>query len=206
MDEIQARDRTEDWTVIFGTIYDIADYISIHPGGDSIMQAVAHDASKVFPRRPLGRLPDMCMNPNVELTNEVKRNDFDEVDKLVDLHCHTHVVGFSGISRAFGEYEKGILAHRPQNIKNDAHTEWVMIYNRIYNVTSYIEGITDKTTGKINADSENAYLNEDLTSLIVNKRGEDATRIYEALYNDDVALSCLDDLFYIGIMDQPPDL
>jgi hypothetical protein len=170
MDEIQARDRTEDWTVIFGTIYDIADYISIHPGGDSIMQAVAHDASKV------------------------------------DLHCHTNVVGFSGISRAFGEYEKGILAHRPQNIKNDAHTEWVMIYNRIYNVTSYIEGITDKTTGKINADSENAYLNEDLTSLIVNKRGEDATRIYEALYNDDVALSCLDDLFYIGIMDQPPDL
>jgi chitin synthase len=55
-------------------------------------------------------------------------------------------------------------------------------------------------------DSENAYLNEDLTSLIVNKRGEDATAVYEALYNDDVALSCLDDLFYIGVMDEPPDM
>lgn len=206
MDEIQARDRTEDWTVIFGTIYDIAEYIPLHPGGNVINQAIATDASKVFPRRPLGRLPDLCMNPNVELSTEPACNDFDEVDELVNLHCHTDIVGFSGISRAFGKYERGILAHRPQNLKNDVNTEWVMIYNRIYNVSSYIEGITDPTTGKMDKDSENAYLNEDLTSLIVNKRGEDATAVYEALYNDDVALSCLDDLFYIGVMDEPPDM
>jgi chitin synthase len=81
-----------------------------------------------------------------------------------------------------------------------------MIYDRIYNVTSYIDGITDKTTGKLSSKSENAYLNEDLTSLIVNKRGEDATSVYEALYKDDVALSCLDDLFYVGVMDEPPDM
>jgi cytochrome b involved in lipid metabolism len=207
MDEIQARDRTEDWTVIFGTIYDIAEYIPLHPGGkSSILDAVAQDASKVFPRRPVGRLPEMCMNPNAELTTDVACNEFDEVDKLVNLHCHTNIVGFSGISRAFGKYERGILAHRPSNLKNDANTEWIMIYNRIYNVTSYIDGITNPTTRKIDKDSENAYLNEDLTSLIVNKRGEDATDVYEALYNDDTALSCLDDLFYIGVMDEPPDM
>lgn len=206
MDEIEARDRTEDWTVIFGRIYDIKEYIPLHPGGDSILDVVGGDASKVFPRRPIGRLPDSCMNPDAELSTEVVCSEFDEVDKLVDLHCHTNIVGFGGTSRAFGKYEKGILAHRPQNLKNDVNTEWIMIYNRIYNVTSYIEGITDETTGKLDPESENAYLNEDLTTLIVNKRGEDATAVYEALYKNDVALSCLDDLFYIGILDEPQDL
>ena len=206
MDEIQARDRSEDWTVIFGTIYDIQEYISSHPGGNSILDVVAKDSSKVFPRRPLGRLPDVCMNPNLEYSTEATCQDFDEVDKLVDLHCHTTIVGFSGIARAFGEYERGTLAHRPQNLENDVYTDWIVIYDRVYNVTSYIEGITDKTTGKLDGKSENAYLNEDLTKLIVNKRGEDATDVYEALYSDDVALSCLDDLFYVGVMDEPPDL
>ncbi|EED91765.1 predicted protein [Thalassiosira pseudonana CCMP1335] len=205
VDEIQARDRTEDWTVIFGTIYDIKSYISLHPGGDQITSIIGKDASKYFPRRPVGLLPDSCMNPEVELTTEAVCEEFDEVDLLMNMHCHS-AVGFSGIKRSFGEYERGILAHRASNLKNDPHTDYVMIYNRIYNVTRYIDGITNERTREIEADSENAYLNEDLTSLIINKRGQDATAVYEALYRDDVALSCLDDLFYIGVLDEPEDI
>ena len=105
-----------------------------------------------------------------------------------------------------GDYERGVLAHRIQNLKNDEYTDYLMIYNRIYNVTRYIDSLKDETTGKIDADSENAYLSDDLNSLIINKRGEDATMVYEALYDDDVALSCLDDLFYSGVLDEPANM
>ncbi len=105
-----------------------------------------------------------------------------------------------------GKYERGVLAHRLQNLKNDKHTEWIMIYNRIYNVTRYIDSIKDDVSGEIDADSEAAYLSDDLNSLIINKRGEDATDVYEALYDNDVALSCLDDLFYVGVLDEQDNM
>lgn len=205
-DEIQARDRAEDWTVIFGTIYDIKEYVNVHPGGDNIKELIAKDASKVFPRRPPGRLPSVCINREKELSREPVCDEFDEVDQLVGLHCHTSNVGFRGINKALGDYERGVLSHRIQNLKNDEYTDYLMIYNRIYNVTRYIDSLKDETTGKIDADSENAYLSDDLNSLIINKRGEDATMVYEALYDDDVALSCLDDLFYSGVLDEPANM
>jgi hypothetical protein len=44
--------------------------------------------------------------------------------------------------------------------------------------------------------------------MILNSLGEDATGIYETLYNneDDSVLSCLDDLFYVGFLDEKPNL
>ena len=203
-DEIKARDRAEDWTVIFGSIYDIKDYVDLHPG-DSIRQFIGKDASKVFPRRPPGRLPDQCVNREKELSRKPVCDEFDEVDQLVGLHCHSSV-GFRGINKNMGEYERGVLAHRPQNLKNDPHTEWLMIYNRIYNVTRYVDSLKDETSGKIDLDSEKAYLSDDLNGLIINRRGQDATQVYEALYDDDVALSCLDDLFYAGVLDEPDNM
>lgn len=200
-DEIRARNRAEDWTVIFGGIYDINEYAGVHPGGDQIRELIAKDASKVFPRRPAARLPSMCINREKELPSEPTCDEFDEVDQLVKLHCHSSV-GFRGIDAAMGDYERGVLAHRPQNLKNDPRTEWLVIYNRVYNVTKYVDSIKDELSREIDVDSENAFLSDDLNSLIVNKRGQDATMVYEALYNDDLALSCLDDLFYVGILDQ----
>lgn len=204
-DEIQARSRAEDWTVIFGSIYDLRDYANVHPGGDQIRDLIAKDASKVFPRRPAGLLPSVCLNREKELSTEPVCDKFDEVDQLVKLHCHSSV-GFSGLDKAMGQYERGLFAHRPQNLKNDKHTEWLIIHNRVYNVTKYIDSIKDDQSGEIDAESENAYLSKDLNSLIINKRGEDATMVYEALYADDTALSCLDDLFYVGVLDEPGNM
>jgi len=200
MDEIQARDRAEDWTVIFGVIYDIQDYAAAHPGGDQIRDLVAKDSSKVFPRRPPGRLPSACVNREKEPSREPECDDFDEVDELVGLHCHSSV-GFKGVEEAMGDYERGVLAHRPHVLDNDLHTEYLIVYDRVYNVTKYIDSIKDDVTGEIDAESERAHLSDDLNSLIINKRGQDATMVYEALYDDDLALSCLDDLFYIGVLD-----
>mmetsp|Transcript_3655 Transcript_3655/g.8103 ORF Transcript_3655/g.8103 Transcript_3655/m.8103 type:complete len:1279 (-) Transcript_3655:212-4048(-) len=201
MDEIQARDRAEDWTVIFGAIYDINDYSNVHPGGEEIRNLIAKDASKVFPRRPAGTLPSVCINRQLELSKEPECDEFDEVDQLVKLHCHSSI-GFRGVNKAMGKYERGVFAHRLNDLQNDPYTDWFMIYNRIYNVTKYIDSIKDEESKEIDTESENAYLSKDLNKLIINKRGEDATLVYEALYEDDVALSCLDDLFYVGVLDE----
>jgi len=198
MDDIRARDRTEDWTVIFGTIYDIQDYN--HPGGDTIRKLIAKDSSKVFPRRPPGRLPSVCTDFNKDRLAEAVCSDFDEVDELIGLHCH-RPIGFSGLNRVLGDYERGILSHRLPDLENDKHTDFVTVHGRVYNVTSYLESIKDEES-RIDPDSENAYLSEDLNSLIINKRGSDATFVYDALFDDDVPLSCLDDLFYIGILEE----
>jgi len=202
MDEIQARNRVEDWTVIFGIIFDMKDYIDVHPGGDQIQNVIGTDASKYFPRRPVGRLPSVCTNSAIELSTTPECDEFNDLDNLLKSHCHTSAVGFSGINKSFGNYEKGTLAHRQANLNNRADTEWIMVYNRIYNVTRYIDGITDEVTGEIDVKSENAYLSKDLTSLLINKRGQDATMVYEALFSNDIQLSCLDDLFYIGVLDE----
>ncbi len=176
--------------------------MDVHPGGDQIQNVIGTDASKYFPRRPVGRLPSVCTNSAIELSTTPECDEFNDLDNLLKSHCHTSAVGFSGINKSFGNYEKGTLAHRQANLNNRADTEWIMVYNRIYNVTRYIDGITDEVTGEIDVKSENAYLSKDLTSLLINKRGQDATMVYEALFSNDIQLSCLDDLFYIGVLDE----
>jgi cytochrome b involved in lipid metabolism len=209
-DEIRAKDRTEDWTVIFGTIYNVDDYASVHPGGPSaIRDYVGEDASKLFPRRPPADLPLRCLNVEKDVSNGTfECVAFDEVDQPGNSQCHTNVVGLSGVDEYMGGYERGVLAHRLGNLNNDADTQWIMIYKRIYNVSSYIDTFKDDQTGKYDKGSEYAFLRDDLNRMILNTLGEDATGIYETLDdNEDAAvLSCLDDLFYIGVLDEKPNM
>jgi chitin synthase len=182
-------------------------YANVHPGGPSaIRDYVGRDASKLFPRRPPAELPQRCLNTEKEVKSGVACDGFDEVDQLVNLQCHTNVVGLGGLDDYMGEYERGVLTHRLPNLKNDANTQWIMIYDRIYNVSNYISAFKDAETGEIDEDSEYAFLHDDLNKMIVNTLGEDATPVYEALYDDDVALSCLDDLFYVGVVDESPNM
>lgn len=105
-----------------------------------------------------------------------------------------------------GKYERGSVAYRLKDLESDKYTEWLMVRNRIYNVTKYLDAIKDNVTGDVDLESENAYLSEDLNRLIINKRGEDATLVYKAAYKNDVALSCLDELFYVGVLDEEADV
>ena len=138
------------------------------------------------------------MNIDKDPPTEAVCSDFE----LIGPHCH-RPVGLSGLNRVLGDYERGTLSHRLPDLENDKHTDFVAIYGRVYNVTSYLESIKDEETRKIDRYSENAYLSHDLNTLVINKRGwSDATFFYDALFDDDVPLSCLDDLFYIGILEE----
>ncbi|MDX1765464.1 MAG: cytochrome b5-like heme/steroid binding domain-containing protein [Candidatus Saccharimonadales bacterium] len=50
--ELQTRNSADDcWTVISGTVYDITDYLTRHPGGDTILLACGGDGTSLFQER-----------------------------------------------------------------------------------------------------------------------------------------------------------
>jgi len=40
--------KTDAWIAIFGNVYDITKWISIHPGGDVILYGIGKDATEMF--------------------------------------------------------------------------------------------------------------------------------------------------------------
>ena len=206
--DIWAKDR-EAWTVIHGTIYDMKDYMNIHPGGsDSIVDWLGKDISKLFPRMPAASLPDKCINTDKDLENfsQYQCVDMTDLDKLLGLPCHKDVSKARlGVDKWFGDYNVGQLAFSGSTLQNDSNDwDWIVIQDQVYNVTNYVDGLRDENSGKVVKDpseSDNAYLSPSLHSLIVNKLNQDASEIYEKLYENDDYLDCLNNLFYVGVVD-----
>ncbi len=46
--------RDDCWLVIHGKVYDVTDWIPIHPGGDAILEGCGKDASTLYETRPMG--------------------------------------------------------------------------------------------------------------------------------------------------------
>jgi cytochrome b involved in lipid metabolism len=56
MAEVAKHDQNADtcWTVIHDKVYDLTDFMDIHPGGHQIMVACGIDGTKLFETRPMG--------------------------------------------------------------------------------------------------------------------------------------------------------
>lgn len=193
----------EAWTVVHGVIYDMENFIHKHPGGiDGVLQYLGQDASKMFPRAPPAMLPEHCLNLDKIQLNDTAPicRDLSEEDILAGLPCHDGIVGINGTSKFLGKYERGILAIPKSDI--DTYNEyWITIYDRIYNVTGYINDIKNELSFLIEEDHENAFLAPVLNSLVVHKLNQDATELYETLFVGNATLECMDELFYIGVVD-----
>jgi chitin synthase len=199
---------TEDWIVVHGTVYDVTEFFNRHPGGPHGVEAFLHDeASRMFPRLPPATLPPMCLNQAKFQDSEELQNtdpfceDFTDEDKKNGLTCHTFVTGMNATNKYMGEYEKGVLAHDGSILAASPFTFWVSIHERVYNVTRYINEIRNDQTKQIEKDHPMAYLEPTLNNLIVNKLNEDATELFKSVYPDDRILRCMDELFYVGIID-----
>jgi len=199
---------TENWIVIHGTVYEVTDLFNRHPTGPQGIEAFLHDeASRMFPRVPPATLPPMCLNSaKFEESKELQSTDpvcidFTEEDKKNGLPCHTFVTGVNATNQYMGEYEKGVLAHDGSILAASPFTFWVSIHERVYNVTRYINNIRNENTKQIEKDHPMAYLEPTLNNLIVNKLNEDATELFMSVYPDDRILRCMDELFYVGIID-----
>ena len=129
-----------------------------------------------------------------------------DLDKLLGLPCHKDVSKARlGVDKWFGDYNVGQLAFSGSTLQNDSNDwDWIVIQDQVYNVTNYVDGLRDENSGKVVKDpseSDNAYLSPSLHSLIVNKLNQDASEIYEKLYENDDYLDCLNNLFYVGVVD-----
>mmetsp|Transcript_5847 Transcript_5847/g.16870 ORF Transcript_5847/g.16870 Transcript_5847/m.16870 type:complete len:1154 (-) Transcript_5847:347-3808(-) len=197
----------EAWTVIHGKIYDVKDFVDRHPGGaSSVLGFLGLDASKLFPRTPPGDLDMNCLNENAApaLVNLTKAtcNMLSEDDKfLFGAECHDFATGPTGVEKYMGKYRRGTLVYAEGSLFAEEF-DWIVIRGTVYNITSYI----DQIGGKL--DSPLAFLEEQLSRIIVTQRKTDATDIFNRLYSEEAARNyqmCLDHLFYQGDIDTRGD-
>ena len=178
----------EDWIVVHGTIYDVKDYVRFHPGGtEKITALLGQDGSYYFKRKNPLDINSLCLTtlsnmtiPEPKCPSQLVDTEKDFVFQE-DLWCHR--------GKPIGAPIKGELAFAWTDV-NDFEIDWVVIHNRIYDVTSYLA-------------NETYYLEESLDKLIKNKEGEDDTTIlFDRLYEkSETLLECLDDLFFVGVID-----
>jgi len=213
----------EEWLVVHGSIYDVKDLIYRHPGGvDGIVDFLGKDASKVFPRAPPVTLPQKCLDMekvdsfslNVEgpynnFTNPTCQS-FSELDVLLGMTCHTFAAGSQGVNKFLGDFQRGELSHTTVNL-NAEGIKWFAIYDRVYDVTNYVEAIQENqepTMGDDEPSLDNnpmAYLTPTLNKVIMNSLGGDATDLYEALFGSSEYIACLEEMFYTGLLDDEFD-
>lgn len=189
-------DLPDQFVAIFGSVYDLGGCAEAHFVSSTDLELVK-DASSLFPRMSAHSLPTVCTNKEKELISEPVCTDEDEVRLFSGLHCHSSIVGLGSVSKVLGGCGRGPIAHRLQDLNSDEYTEWFSVRNHVYNVTRYINSIKNAAGDP----SQVSDLSYDLHRLILNNRGKDATSSYAAMYGDDeVALSCLDELFYVGVL------
>ena len=213
----------ENWVVVHGSIYDVKDLIYRHPGGvDGIVDFLGKDASKVFPRAPPVTLPQKCLdmekvnafNLNVEgpennFTNPTCQS-FSELDVLLGITCHTFAAGSQGVNKFLGDFQRGELSHTTVGL-NAEGIKWFSIYDRVYDVTNYVDAIQENqepTMGDEEPSLDNnpqAYLTPTLNKVIMNSLGGDATDLYEALFGSSEYIACLEEMFYTGLLDDEFD-
>jgi chitin synthase len=197
----------EEWIAVNGAVYEVTELFNRHPTGPQGIEAFLHDdASRMFPRIPPALLPPMCLNMAKFEDNEVLQNkeptcSFTEEDKKNGLPCHTFVTGMNETAKYLGEFEKGVLAYDGAVLLASPYTYWVSINERVYNVTEYVNSIRNEQTKQIEKDHPMAYLEPTLNNLVINKLNEDATELFLSVYPDDRILACMDELFYVGIID-----
>ena len=222
---------SENLLAIHGKLYDIKDWIDEnieHSGGvEGITRFLGYDASKLFPRDPPITLPEKCLDmqkveafglnvkgPGNNFTNPTCPY-FNDIDIALGINtCHTFATGYAGVKQYLGDFERGTVSYSTYQL-NKFDFNWIIIYDRVYDVTKYVNAIREnfdldsainqaKGGSYSSADNKNnaaAWLTPTLNMVIMNGLRSNATDLYVALFGSNEYLDCLEDQFFIGILD-----
>lgn len=183
--------RNAAWIVVHGDILDMDGYFDKHPGGlDPLRDYLGQDASLFFKRPELSEVDPICLN---EMSNFLANNTMQRCESQSVLgdninfdfrHCHSVTTEDEVVS----DLKVGELAFSYPDLEEPDAGQWVIIFDRVYNVTEYISNDQD-------------YLNENLDAIIKNKLKEDATEVYREVYPRNETLGCMEQLFFGGVLD-----
>jgi hypothetical protein len=208
-EELQQRD--EAWTALYGRIYIFGNTFR-HPGGNdgTMNQLIQRDASKLFPRAPLTALPNFCLD--MEKSEYIAqfqqaKCDLTEEDLLGGAYCHDSIVGLQTSYAVFDPWLDGQVVIPRWELEEEMDMQYLLIKNKIYNVTQYINALRDPHTYRLDKDPDhpNAYLAKSLHLAIVNKVNQDATQVFYDVFENDDYLFCLDELFFEAYLDDRYD-
>lgn len=144
------------WNSVFGKVYDLNDFVDLHPGGSATIERYfGLDASRLFARLPPAELPSYCLSDrlNASVFNEsnslglqdiVCSSTDEELFQYGDASCHVSFAGIDEMDERLGEYQKGILVMPGWDIGTNGirdGTQVIVIDNAVYNVTRYIDGL-----------------------------------------------------------------
>jgi Cytochrome b5-like Heme/Steroid binding domain len=144
------------WNSIFGLVYDLEEFVDLHPGGAATVERYfGLDVSRLFARLPPTELPSYCLS---DLLNETVFNETNILG-LQDIHCssteeelfqygqascHLTFAGMDQIDEKLGDFKKGKLVIPgwdigPTGLRDG--TQVIIIDSTVYNVTRYMDGL-----------------------------------------------------------------
>jgi cytochrome b involved in lipid metabolism len=146
------------WTTIFGKVYNLEEFMDVHPGGSVVLADFRGvDASRLFARLPPTELPAYCLSDhlNASVFNETNSLGLQNItcqpptaDEILlygeEGNCHTTFAGRESMDEKLGQYQEGELViagwdRGPTGLPDG--TQVILIDEVFYNVTKYLDQI-----------------------------------------------------------------
>jgi hypothetical protein len=144
------------WTTVFGKVYNLEEFIDVHPGGSAVLREFRGvDASRLFARLPPTELPSFCLSDHLSASvfNETNSLGLQNItcqlpsaDEILlygeEGNCHKTLAGTESMDERLGQYQEGelVIAGRDRGLNGlPDGTQVILIDNIFYNVTKYLD-------------------------------------------------------------------
>lgn len=192
--------------VLNGKVLDAEEYSYKHPGAFNMFKKYyGRDVSDLFEKTNYKiKTNSLLIYPELfNLFQEYKKND-------TSRYCSSHYCHSLSPNSTFNinDYVLGELILTYSELKEHKNTDWVVLYNRVYNVSDYVLYGHPVYPSKYDHETEPKamayYLDERLNTTILSRLGQDATILFEELFpffDREEIIKYLDNLYYSGTID-----
>ena len=201
--ELSSRTTMDDpWLYAYGRAYQVKDLISSHLKSYGVQRyawdgVLGKDSSDLFFKVPLWST--YCPNiqePESSWDNIIKRR---AESSWNNIYYHRNTIPSNGnlvyirYLEYMNQYTRGRIAHKIEDLLKNANQKVVVLYNNVYDITSY-------------DNSQIKFLGPEMSKLFDNFIAKDGTEAFKRLMASDPAryqavLQCMNSMFYIGVID-----
>lgn len=219
-DEINKNTNTQ-IMILYGKVINVGEYEKVHPGS-SIMfkQYIGQDVGFLFNSpSPFFKKPQELNidTDKLSLFQEYKKNDTSKYCSINYCHPFPYFLFNSSLNSDVKKYTMGDLYLTRWELNDNRDLNWIILYNRVYNVSEYVlygHSIYPKTNqfqteDKIQRKDVAYYLDERLNDTILFRISNDATDLFEKKFHNSIdrknVIDYLDAQYFIGTIDTRED-